>query len=72
MSDTNFTDRYRVVGMTCEHCVRAVTEEVAALDGVVSVQVELSDGSLVLQSEREVDRAAVIAAVDEAGYEVAS
>ena len=33
---------YAVSGMTCDHCVKAVTEEVSALDGVTSVDVDLA------------------------------
>ncbi len=62
---------YVVTGMTCAHCVRAVTEEVAALDGVLDVAVDLASGRVEVTSEAPLDRAAVAAAVDEAGYELA-
>lgn len=61
---------YVVTGMTCEHCVRAVTDEVAALDGVLDVQVDLASGRVEVTSEAPLDQAAVAAAVDEAGYEL--
>ncbi len=60
-----------VEGMTCEHCVRAVTAEVGQVDGVGSVEVELvpSGASRVrVHSERTPDQAALIAAIEEAGY----
>jgi copper chaperone CopZ len=60
---------YRVTGMTCAHCVRAVTEEVAALPGVTAVEVELATGRLTVVGDA--DDAAVAAAVDEAGYALA-
>ena len=59
---------YRVAGMTCDHCTVAVTDEVAKLDGVASVDVDL-DTKLVRVHGRDVDAAAVIAAIDEAGYD---
>lgn len=63
---------YTVTGMTCDHCVRAVTQELEALPGVTKVDVDLATGQVTVQSEMALDEAAVAAAVDEAGYEVAS
>lgn len=63
---------YRVTGMTCEHCVRAVSSEVAHIDGVTDVQVDLSSGEVIVTSDAPLDAGDVRAAVDEAGYEVAS
>jgi copper chaperone len=65
------TSTYTVVGMTCGHCVNAVTEEVAQVPGVSGVDVELASGGLTVTSDAAVDEAAVRAAVEEAGYEVA-
>jgi copper chaperone len=65
------TATYTVVGMTCSHCVTAVTEEVGALPGVTSVDVDLPSGGVTLTSTEPVDEGAVRAAVEEAGYEVA-
>ena len=62
---------YTVVGMTCGHCVAAVTEEVAQLPGVTAVDVDLASGGLTVTSDAPVDESAVRAAVEEAGYEVA-
>ena len=62
---------YTVTGMTCDHCVAAVRQEVAAVDGVTDVQVELASGTLTVESDGPVDPADVSAAVEEAGYEVA-
>ena len=63
--------RYTVVGMTCEHCVRAVREEVLDVDGVDAVDVDLALGSLRVQGE-DVSDAAVGAAVVDAGYKLAA
>jgi copper chaperone CopZ len=65
------TATYTVVGMTCGHCVSAVTEEVAQLPGVTDVDVDLASGGLTVTSEAPVDDAAIRAAVEEAGYAVA-
>jgi copper chaperone len=59
---------YLVAGMTCEHCRIAVTEEVARVPGVTSVDVDL-DTKLVRIHGEGVDHAAVVAAIDEAGYD---
>ena len=64
------TSTYTVTGMTCGHCVNAVTEEVTAVPGVTAVDVDLASGRLTVTSDAPVDDAAVRAAVDEAGYEV--
>lgn len=61
---------YSVEGMTCEHCVRAVSAEVAAISGVEAVEVDLASGAVTVTSAGELDEAAVRAAVEEAGYEV--
>ena len=65
------TASYRVRGMTCQHCVDAVTGEVAAVPGVRSVEIDLAAGSLRVTSAPEVARSAVADAVDEAGYVLA-
>ena len=65
------TASYTVVGMTCGHCVNAVTEEVSAVPGVSTVDVDLESGGLTVSSDAPVDEAAVRAAVEEAGYSLA-
>ncbi len=59
---------YTVTGMTCEHCERAVSEEVGRIEGVAVVDVSANRGTLVITSAQPVDDAQVLAAVDEAGY----
>ena len=63
---------YTVTGMTCDHCVRAVTEEVSKVPGVTEVEVDLPTGRVTVRSDEQLDDSAVAAAVDEAGYELAS
>ena len=65
------TSTITVVGMTCGHCVNAVTEEVSAIDGVTHVDVDLESGRVTIESDAPLDAAAIEAAVDEAGYSVA-
>jgi copper chaperone len=61
---------YQVTGMTCEHCVRAVTEELESLDGVREVTVELvpeGSSAVTVTSAGPLPTGAVAAALDEAG-----
>ncbi len=63
------TTEYTVTGMTCEHCEGAIRDEVSQIPGVSDIEVSATTGHLAVTAERPVDDAAVIAAVDEAGYE---
>lgn len=63
---------YSVTGMTCEHCVASVTEEITEIDGVTSVAVELPIGLVTVTSTTPLDDGHVRAAVEEAGYRVAA
>ncbi|BBH65922.1 heavy metal transport/detoxification protein [Actinoplanes sp. OR16] len=65
------TSTYQVTGMTCSHCVQAVTKEISALPGVADVQVDLASGGVTVTSETPLTDDAVREAVDEAGYELA-
>lgn len=68
------TSTYRVTGMTCGHCVSAVSEEIGALPGVTDVSVDLVKGgtsTVTVTSDAELDESAVAGAVDEAGYALA-
>jgi copper chaperone len=60
---------YTVTGMTCAHCVSAVTAEVGTVAGVSSVEVDLASGQLMVTGDGYAD-AAIQAAVDEAGYQL--
>ncbi len=64
------TTIYAVTGMTCEHCARAVTQELESLGGVRGVRVDLVPGGesrVTVTSEAPVPGQAVAAALDEAG-----
>ena len=63
---------YSVKGMTCGHCVSAVSEEIGKLAGVGEVSVDLGTGAVTVTSEAPLEPAAVAAAVEEAGYELVS
>ncbi|MEV0390505.1 copper ion binding protein [Nonomuraea sp. NPDC050643] len=66
------TATYTVKGMTCGHCVSSVKEEVGEVAGVSSVEVDLATGLLTVDSDGPIDAAKIVAAVEEAGYEVAN
>jgi copper ion binding protein len=65
------TTTAHVQGMTCEHCVRAVHDELARLPGVTAVDVDLATGRVDVVADAPVDHDALRHAVDEAGYELA-
>lgn len=65
---------YSVTGMTCQHCVNSVTDELKSIDGVTGVDVFLVSGgasTVQVTSDDDLDRAEVEAAVEEAGYQLA-
>ena len=64
------TLEYTVSGMSCAHCVKAVSDEVGGVRGVDSVVVDL-DTKVVAVHGESLDDAAIRAAIDEAGYEAA-
>lgn len=64
---------YRVMGMTCDHCVVAVEEELRAIPGVSAVSIELNPGgvsTVTVSSDSPLAPQDVRSAVDEAGYEL--
>lgn len=69
------TATYSVTGMTCSHCVAAVTEEISRIDGVDTVAVDLNaggDSRVIVTSAAALPVAAVREAIDEAGYTLVS
>ena len=62
------TSIWSVTGMTCGHCVSAVTEEVSAIEGVESVEIDLETGAVTVAAATDPTREQMAAAVDEAGY----
>lgn len=65
------TIEYTVTGMTCGHCEAAVQEEVSEVAGVTAARADRETGLLTITTDTTVADAAVIAAVEEAGYEAA-
>jgi hypothetical protein len=61
-----------VSGMTCGHCVSAVTMELSLLPSVTEVEVDLETGQVTITSEIAMDQIQVATAIDEAGYELVS
>ncbi|MFR9752966.1 heavy-metal-associated domain-containing protein [Nocardia sp. 004] len=66
------TTTYTVTGMTCGHCVSSVKTEISKINGVTEVDVDLSSGMVRVDSTTPITDADIAAAVDEAGYEIAS
>lgn len=64
------TQEFHVLGMSCGHCVRFVTEEVEVLPGVESVTVDLAAETVTVVSDHGLEPAAVQAAVEAAGYDL--
>lgn len=67
------TTTYLVRGMTCGHCVNAVTEELTSIPNVTDVFVELVEGGdspITVTADAELEIDAVRSAVEEAGYEL--
>ncbi len=60
----------KVKGMSCGHCVMAVTKALNALDGIRDVQVDLKTATAMYDETKPVDAAVVAAAIKKAGYEV--
>lgn len=65
------TRRYMVDGMTCNHCVDAVTGEIRKAGGIDDVIVDLQAGTVTVTAG-SVDDAVIRSAIEEAGYEVVS
>jgi copper chaperone len=64
------TTTYSVIGMSCEHCVRAVSGEIGKLPGVLDVDVDLETGAVAVTSAAPLVDAQIADAVKEAGYEI--
>lgn len=67
------TTIYAVTGMTCEHCVKAVREEIENLDGVIAVDIDLAAGGesrVAVTTDTPLPLDQVRSAVEEAGYQL--
>lgn len=63
---------YSVTGMTCGGCVRSVKAAIGGVDGVTDVEIDFKNRQAIVTSDTDLDDDAVKAAVEEAGYEVAT
>ena len=63
------TEQFQVPGVSCQHCVNAITKEVSALPGVQRVQVALDTKTVTVEHADQVATEAIIAAINEAGYD---
>lgn len=70
MNEATQTITLTVPGMTCGHCETSVTTEVEAVPGVSGVAVDLGT-KVVTVTGHDLDRSALVAAIDEAGFDVA-
>jgi copper chaperone len=61
---------FQVQGMSCGHCVGAVTQAVKSVDPQAEVKVDLATGKVEVQSQQ--DHAAIVKAIEEEGYKVAA
>lgn len=61
-----------IEGMSCQHCVAHVKEALTELDGVKNVDVNLSAGIAIIETDKDVKDDTIKSAIDEAGYDVMS
>lgn len=66
-----FRTQVTITGMTCQHCVMSVTEEIGEIAGVSAVDVVLDTGVVTVLAEREIGRDEIAGAVTEAGFALA-
>lgn len=59
---------YSVPDISCEHCVNSITSEVTGVEGVTDVTVDLESKTVAVTGG---EASAIVAAIDEAGYDVA-
>ncbi len=60
----------KIKGMSCGHCIRAVTEALEGVDGIENVSVSLEMGSATFDDDGSVNMDALRSAIEDAGYEV--
>jgi copper chaperone len=66
---TMTTERFQVPGVSCQHCVNAITREVSTLPGVQRVQVALDHKTVTVEHGEQVNTDQIVAAINEAGYD---
>lgn len=60
----------KIKGMSCSHCVMAVTKALSGIEGVGNVKVDLAKGEATFEETRPVDRAVVAERIRKAGFDV--
>lgn len=65
------TTTYAVTGMSCQHCIDAVTAEMGRISGVDQIDVDLAAGAVTVTSRDPLELADVRSAIDEAGFDLA-
>jgi copper chaperone len=70
IKERNKMKSIKIKGMTCQHCVMAVTKALGALEGIKNVQVDLKSGVATYEEVKPVDPQKIAAAIKKAGYEV--
>ena len=68
--DSVYTATYTVIGMSCGHCVAAVTEELQTLGGVTGVAIDLPSKQVTVTGEFPFEVELVRKAVETAGYQL--
>ena len=63
-------EKIKIQGMTCQHCVMAVTKALGKLSGVKSLKVDLTKGEATFENTQNISRAAIRQAVEDAGYKI--
>ena len=62
--------RIKIRGMSCQHCVKAVTKALGGIDGIKDVSVDLEKGEATFTEEKPVDRALIREQIAKAGFDV--
>lgn len=62
------TKQFTVRDMSCQHCVTAITNEVASVPGVQNVNIDLSSKHVSVEANDQVTTETLVAAINEAGY----
>ena len=60
----------KIKGMTCRHCVMAVTKTLSGIDGIRDVKVDLEKGEAYFTEDKPVDRALIRERIIKAGFDV--
>ncbi len=65
-------EKVKIQGMSCQHCVMAVTKALNKIEGLKDVKVDLEKGEASFENSRRVPSAKIQQAIEEAGFKVAS